>query len=616
MARDDSLGSAGYEMSRDSSEVSTAYSLQDAPALVIQGSGPSTGSSSRADSEVPRPVARIPSSAAASSKSSQSLARAASADPQQNGGSRNTSRSASVRSNASSHAAQGSMPRASSQKTATTFGTNDGLPRTYTESMYGVRRRTSSAWSEIPDIDHKPGMTLSLKEPAFRFKPYGKNWASDMICLTGNAIRMEMKDFYSVLWMMMRRGAYLNSTDLDEFYGWWHEFAFFFEIFLQFEDQIFYPWVYAAGCGHSMPELLQNHLRGEEFFELMRLAVLIETSNQLFSTRAPEIALLMIADVADNFAIRLLRYLATKESGLPDLLITSYDVNEKKVVERSMNKFFVDMTRFPHGTAFIMRGFKHPGEVNTWTMKTLTDKEVPPFKKSRQWIQTVHLRRVELQREKLLLFGDMKLQEEQQSDPARTDYMAMTGQSPGGSRIMSFAVGLSSGKNSRATSQAGSRQPSNVAGSRQASNVQGSQAGGSRQASNVQGSQTGGSRQASNVQGSQAGGSRQASNVQGSQAGGSRQASNVQGSQAGGSRQASNVQGSQAGGSRPVSRNASSVKQPAASSAKQPAVPIVRQPSTATTTTNEHSLQSAPRMSSGVSTTSSLPSEYSVGDLL
>jgi len=418
-------------------------------------------------------------------------------------------------------------------------------------SFYGIRTRSSSSWSVLPEAEHKAGIEMTLKEPPLRFTLYGKSWAHDLIALPGNALRAELKDLYNMMWLCMRRGSYLSATDVTEFYSWFHEFAMFLEVWLQSEDVVFFPWVTATDG--DIPDSLNGQQRNEEFAEIMTLAVKIEESNVLFSLRAPEVCLMAIANVVDAMTNRIVRYLATKEKFLPDILLEVYQDDQKLSIEKRTAAFLNGITAFPHGLAFITRGFKHPGEVTNWANKLLGDKEQVPFKSSRKWLTTVHMQRVGLQNEKLKLFGDMKLSDSTDSDPTRAEVVG-TGNT--GSRINSFYSAsaamsvVGSNQNSYANSAQASRQLSQV-NSRQQSNVSQQSLGlndgdmvaylAAEGAVLASGSR-GGSRQASNV--SQGNGAviREPSNA------GSRGPSNV--SQ--GSRQPSNVSNASGQGMTPI----------------------------------------------------------------
>jgi len=353
-------------------------------------------------------------------------------------------------------------------------------------SFYGIRTRSTNSWAQLPEPEHKAGMDATLKEPSFRFTLYGRSWAADLVALPANALRAEMKDLYNMLWLCMRRGSYLSATDLVEFYAWFHEFAMFLEVYLMTEDTVFYPWATGAVATTEadidvteedfLPPALRRDAREAEFHEIMALAVKVEESNVLFSLRPPEIALQAIAGVVDNLCLRLIRYSMLKEKHLPDALVEMRAQDDRISVERRTAAIFLGFSAFPHGLAFLARGFKHPNEVSAWSSKVLVDpKHLSSFKASRKWLQVTHLQRVQLQNERLALFGDMKLSNEMSSDSVRAEVQAAGGTS---SRLHSFyshASGLMStaGSNvpSAVNSTAGSRQLSK-ANSRAVSNAE------------------------------------------------------------------------------------------------------------------------------------------------
>lgn len=89
-----------------------------------------------------------------------------------------------------------------------------------------------------------PAVSQTTKPRAVvRPVPLGKSWSFDLVALTHNAIRMEMRDLDDIVWGLADNPRPANIHELSAFFAWFSTFEAFVITHLKAEEEVLFPWI-------------------------------------------------------------------------------------------------------------------------------------------------------------------------------------------------------------------------------------------------------------------------------------------------------------------------------------------------------------------------------------
>lgn len=97
------------------------------------------------------------------------------------------------------------------------------------------------------NTDHSkpPSNSSHEKQPraVVRPVPLGKVWSFDLVALSHNAIRMEMRDLDDIVWGLLDGVRPVNLQELRGLFAWFSTFEAFVVTCLKAEEEVLFPWV-------------------------------------------------------------------------------------------------------------------------------------------------------------------------------------------------------------------------------------------------------------------------------------------------------------------------------------------------------------------------------------
>jgi len=238
------------------------------------------------------------------------------------------------RTNSESLGALGSEPsHESSAGTDTAGATGMGEPaKSWQRKNTQLKRDMSKLSAE--QRQRTPRSILEMRrEPSLHMAPYGQFWSMDAFSLPHNAIRRELLDCYIILYAMDVRRLELSSKDIATFFQWWTVFVKFFDVFLDAEDDVIYPWV---GSAVKLTGLLEPKKRAKIKDHLRMILGLLTNAEQklIQMVDGGGEPIFLIKRALDKISLLTQEYFVAQERVIPRLLNSVYTLKDKRAMDR------------------------------------------------------------------------------------------------------------------------------------------------------------------------------------------------------------------------------------------------------------------------------------------
>lgn len=97
----------------------------------------------------------------------------------------------------------------------------------------------SRGHTSIPPVPPHTAKPRAIVRPV----PLGKSWNFNLVALTHNAIRMEMRDLDDIVWGLVDNPRPANIHELSAFFAWFSTFEAFVITYLKAEEEVLFPWI-------------------------------------------------------------------------------------------------------------------------------------------------------------------------------------------------------------------------------------------------------------------------------------------------------------------------------------------------------------------------------------
>lgn len=186
-------------------------------------------------------------------------------------------------------------------------------------------------------VDRTPALTIVSKR---------SQWALEIVAMSSNGVRQELRDMYKMLTDMERRPLTLTTDDMDIFLRWFGTFGRVLEILFELEEKCLYAWV--EGKDQMSEEDLKwqnphNTIKGDlsegrrmkrKGLILQRLITVQRSGSDMFTGRPVAERLPELAVLLDEFVRALLQYLEAKESHLPRVVMDNLTQKDRRRYEQ------------------------------------------------------------------------------------------------------------------------------------------------------------------------------------------------------------------------------------------------------------------------------------------
>lgn len=215
---------------------------------------------------------------------------------------------------------------------------------------------------------------------------YGSNWATDSFALLQNAIKAEIRDLYSIAYVMQRRKMWMTLTHIDVFYEWWMDFSEFLNVAITVEEQVYFKWVAS-----------KDYLRGP-FKQSERMRVngsTRKTIQNIMEYKQKFLPYLPVGERLEGLLVhigefdQLLKHYAHIGSTLPGYLQTLFTKKEKDANLKEMIAAFRNSDGYNRNLVLLAK-WMPDRMMKRWALSHLRTKDLISFKGWRTMITREH----------------------------------------------------------------------------------------------------------------------------------------------------------------------------------------------------------------------------------
>jgi len=236
------------------------------------------------------------------------------------------------------------------------------------------RKDLQAARSKRKAVRNPRSIIEMRREPALHMAPYGQFWSMDVFSLPHNAIRRELLDCYIILYAMDVRRLELTSKDIASFFQWWTVFVKFFEVYLDAEDVVLYPWIES---GVKLSGLLEAKKRAK-IKEHLRLILGLLTNAEAKLIKMAEDdgePVFLMKRAVDKISLLTQEYFVAQERVIPRMLGSVYTLKDKRAYDRRFINFLLKSEQSGFNVALVSRWLqpdvRQPKQLLEWRYDNL-----------------------------------------------------------------------------------------------------------------------------------------------------------------------------------------------------------------------------------------------------